>query len=74
MNTVAIVKALWIASVFATSALVSQALTESRSQAPMLLDEPAQTAPSDAGTQLPQGYAMGTGEMSIAWCSWDAAL
>ena len=74
MNTVAIVKALWIASVFATSALVSQALTESRNQSPMLLEEPAQTAPSDAGIQIPEGYAMGTGELAIAWCSWDAAL
>ncbi len=74
MNTVAIVKVLWIASVFATSALVSEALTESRNQAPMLLDEPAQTAPSDAGTELPRGYAMGTSDMTIAWCSWDAAL
>ncbi len=73
MNTVAIVRALWIASVFATSALVSEALTESRNVAP-IVGEPAPTAPSDAGTQLPQGYAMATGDMTIAWCSWDAAL
>ena len=74
MNTVAMVKALWVASIFATSALVSEALTESRNRAPMLVDESAETAPSDAGIELPLGYAMRSGDMSVAWCSWDAAL
>jgi len=73
MNTVAIVKVLWISSVFATSALVSQALLEAGNPAPVM-DAPPPTAPSDAGTPLPRGYALGTGDMAVAWCSWDAAL
>lgn len=73
MNTVAIVKALWIATVFSTSALVSQALTESRNQGPIVF-ESANSVPSDAGTQMPNGYAIGSGDMTIAWSSWDSTL
>ncbi len=36
MKTVAIVKIIWIATVFATSALVSQALVDSRNPAPIV--------------------------------------
>jgi len=73
MNTVAIVKVLWVATVFSTSALVIQALTESRKPGPMVF-EPSNSAPSDTGTQIPRGYAIGPGDMTIAWSSWDATL
>jgi hypothetical protein len=73
MNTVAIVKVLWISSIFATSALVSQALVESGNGGPVV-DVPPPSGPSDAGTPLPRGLALGTGDMAVAWCSWDAAL
>jgi len=73
MNTVAIVKVLWISSVFAASAFVSDALVESGSRAP-LVNTPFPTGPSDAGTPLPRGYALGTGDMTMVWSSWDETL
>lgn len=73
MNTVVMVKVLWIATVFATSALVSQALVDSRNQGPISF-QPGDSASSDAGTEIPRGYAIVSGELVIAWSSWDAAL
>ena len=73
MNTAAIVKVLWIGAVFSTSALVIQALTDSRNPGPIVF-EPVNRAPSDAGTQIPRGYAIGSSDMTIAWSSWDSTL
>ncbi len=73
MKTAAIVKVIWIATVFATSALVSQALVDGKNQAPTLAQQ-GERAPSDAGTQLPRSYALVNGEGVLAWSSWDAAL
>jgi hypothetical protein len=68
------VKALWIVSVFATSALVGLALTDGRNQMPVT-DVPAPSVPSDAGTQLPKGYALETSDgIALVRCSWDASL
>jgi hypothetical protein len=72
MNTVAIVRTIWIATVFATSALVSQGLVESTNPKPMLSQ--GEGSPSDAGTEPPRGYALASGETVIAWSSWDAEL
>lgn len=73
MNTVAIVKVTWIAIVFATSALVSQTLTDSTNPASILVQQ-GEGSPSDAGTELPRGYAFRNGEEVVAWSSWDATL
>ena len=73
MKTVAIVKIMWIATVFATSALVSQALVDGRNAGSMLSQQ-GDGAPTDAGTEPPRGYAIVSGEVVIAWSSWDAEL
>jgi hypothetical protein len=73
MKTVAIVKIIWIATVFATSALVSQALVDSRNPA-SIVSQQGEGSPSDAGTEPPRGYAIGGSELVVAWSSWDAAL
>jgi hypothetical protein len=72
MNAVAIVRTIWIATVFATSALVSQGLVESRDPAPMLSQ--GEGSPSDAGTEPPRGYALAGSETVVGWSSWDATL
>jgi len=74
MNTVAIVRALWVLGVVAGAALVGQAVVETRTQGP-LVGEPSDTAPSDAGIQLPRGYAMGTSDdLGSVRSSWDVSL
>jgi len=73
MNTVAIVKVIWIATVFATSALVSQSLVDSRRGAPSLSQQ-GEGSPTDAGTEPPRGYAIWRGEIVVAWSAWDQAL
>jgi hypothetical protein len=73
MNTVAIVKVIWITTVFATSALVSQALVDGRNPGPILAQQ-GKGAPSDAGIEPPRGYAIVSGEVVVAWSSWDATL
>jgi hypothetical protein len=72
MNTVAILRIIWITTVFATSALVSQGLVDSRDPTPMLSQ--GEGSPSDAGTEPPRGYALASGEMTVAWSSWDTTL
>jgi hypothetical protein len=72
MNTVAIVRTIWIGTLFATSALVSQGLMDSRDPTPMLSQ--GEGSPSDAGTEPPRGYALGGSETFAAWSSWDAQL
>jgi hypothetical protein len=73
MKTVAIVRAIWVTSVFVTSALVSQGLMDSRNPPPMLSQQ-GEGSPSDAGSEPPRGYAIaGTGPV-VAWSSWDAAM
>jgi len=49
MNTVAIVKVIWIATVFAASALVSQSLVDGRNETTIAVRQ-GEGAPSDAGT------------------------
>ena len=74
MKTVAIVKIIWIATVFATSALVSQALVDSRKPA-SIVSQQGDGSPSDAGTEPLRGYAIGSSsELVVAWSTWDAAL
>jgi hypothetical protein len=73
MNTVAIVKVIWIATVFATSALVSQSLLDSRHEATIAVQQ-GEGAPSDAGTEPLRGYAIVGGEVVVAWSAWDQAL
>ena len=73
MNTVAIVKAIWIATVFATSALVSQSLVDGGSGAP-IVSQQGEGAPTDAGTEPPRGFAIVGGDVVVAWSAWDQAL
>ena len=73
MNTVAIVKVIWIATVFATSALVSESLLQSRTGAQIMVGQ-GEGAPTDAGTEPPRGYAVARGEVDVAWSAWDQAL
>ena len=74
MNTVAIVKVIWIATVFATSALVSQSLVDGRNEATIAVQQ-GEGAPSDAGTEPLRGYAIvGGEEVIVAWSAWDQAL
>ena len=73
MDTVAIVKVIWIATVFATSALVSQSLVDSSKEATIAAQQ-GEGAPSDAGTEPLRGYAIVSGEVVVAWSWWDATL
>ncbi len=73
MNTVAIVRIIWITTVFATSALVSQGLVDSGNPAAIVVQQ-GEGSPSDAGSEPPRGYAIASGGTVVAWSSWDAAL
>jgi len=73
MNTVAIIKITWIATVFATSALVSQTLMDTTNPASVLLGEGGKS-PSDAGTKLPRNYAFAGRDEVVARSSWDQEL
>ena len=72
MNTVAIVKVVWIATVFATAALVSESLVQSRTGPQIMVGE-GEGSPTDAGTEPPRGYAAARGEAVVA-SAWDLAL
>ena len=73
MNTVAIVKVIWIVTVFATAALVSESLLQSRTGSQFMAGQ-GEGAPTDAGTEPPRGYAVAPSEVVIAWSAWDQAL
>ena len=70
MNTVAIVKVVWITTVFATSALIGEALIDARTGTTF---EYPQGRPNDAGVEAPRGSASAR-DLVMAWSSWDETL
>ena len=73
MSTVAIVRGVWIATVLATSALVSESLLQSGTGTSMVVGQ-GEDAPTDAGIEASRGYALARGEVVVTWSTWDAAM
>ena len=73
MNTVAIVKVIWIATVFATSALVSESLLESRTGAQIMVGR-AKVRPLTRVPNLRAAMRSRVGEVDVGLVARDQAL